>query len=239
MSLPTTPVLGEPGHRATRLPAAGVPAPDVIHAARERWIKYRFTEVADAVDPEWLRTEAAALWPVLRPIAEPVLVEPKIADGVLVAGMRYHRVDPGRPGVPPRVKKSMLDVYERLKLQEWGAELSARVEPIIAAILDTPVRYDRVYFLLYEHDDYIAPHNDAQTGQRVNVQFPVVIGGTAGLRVLDWAWHTYYDTPGLLRILGPEVWHEVMPLAGAPDACRLNFSLRYWIRDAGDQGRTV
>jgi hypothetical protein len=201
----------------------------VLEEARQRWTRYRVTEVPDAMDAEWLRREATMLWPALRPVSELVVVEPKIADGVLVAGMRYRRVDPGRPQVPERVKARMLDVYERLRLQEWGAELSARVEPILSAILETPVRYDRVYFLLYEPEDYIHPHNDAQTGQRVNVQFPVTVGGTSGLRVLDQAWHVCRDRPGLLRILGPEVWHEVLPIVGGPDAWRLNISLRYWL----------
>jgi hypothetical protein len=124
----------------------------------------------------------------------------------------------------------MLDAYTRFDLQAWGAALSRQVEPIVAAVLGDSVTYDRVYFLLYDHDDYIAPHNDAQTGPRVNVQFPLTVGGLAGLRVLDWTWHTYPDTAGLLRILGPEVWHEVLPLLGSPDAYRLNISLRYWLR---------
>ncbi len=212
MALTTNPVLSE-----------------AVEAARQRWIRYRFTEVADAIDVAWLQRQAESLWPALRPVSEPVVVEPRIADGAFVAGMRYRRVDPGRPKMPAPVKTVMDDVYERLKLHEWGAELSARVEPIVSAIIEAPVRYDRVYFLLYEADDYINPHNDAQTGQRVNVQFPVTIGGTSGLRVLDWAWHTYRDTPGLLRILGPEVWHEVLPIVGGPDAHRLNISLRYWL----------
>jgi hypothetical protein len=127
----------------------------------------------------------------------------------------------------------MLEAYERLRLHEWGAELSRQVEPILAAVLGQSLTYDRIYFLLYENDDYISTHNDAQTGPRVNVQFPIAIGGVAGLRVLDWDWHTYRDTAGLLRILGPDVWHEVLPLTGAPDAYRLNISLRYWPSESG------
>lgn len=224
MALTASPVLGTLARRL-----AEAPARDAVEAARQRWIKYRFTEIADVVDVGWLQREAAVLWSALRPVAEPVIVAPRVGDGVLTQGMRYCRVDPGRPTVPERVSAPMNEVYERLQLHEWGAELSARIEPIVSAIFDTPVRYDRVYFLLYEPGDYIGPHNDAQTGQRVNVQFPVVVGGTAGLRVLDWAWHTYPDTPGLLRILGPEVWHEVLPLVGGQNAYRINVSLRYWL----------
>jgi hypothetical protein len=225
MALSARPVLG-----ATARKLADAAAVDEISIARERWQTYRFAEVADVVDPDWLSHEAAVLWPVLRPVAETSVSAPRIIGSALSDGWRLKRVDPGRPDVPEAIKQPMLDVYERYGLHEWGAELSRQVAPIVSAILGNEVTYDRVYFLLYENDDYIGPHNDHQTGARVNVQFPVTSGGVAGLRVLDWDWHTYRDTPGLLRILGPLVWHEVLPLIGSAEAYRLNISLRYWLK---------
>lgn len=222
------PVNSVPGAAARRFTAN--PPLDAIERAREHWNTYRFAEVPDAVDPDWLRAQAAVLWPALRPIAETSVSAPRVANGAVADGWRLKRVDPGRPDVPDAIKGPMNELYARMKLQEWGADLSRQVEPIVSAILGNVVRYDRVYFLLYENDDYIGPHNDVQTGPRVNVQFPITVGGVAGLRVLDYDWHTYRDTPGLLRILGPLVWHEVLPLLGGPDAYRLNISLRYWLK---------
>lgn len=220
-----TPTIGA----VTRELATSPPA-EVIARARHHWNTYRFAEVPDAVDSGWLQQQAALLWPLLRPIAETSVGAPQVTEAMITCGWRLKRVDPGRADVSDVVKKPMFDLYERMKLHEWGAELSRRVEPIVSAILGDVVRYDRVYFLLYENDDYIGPHNDVQTGPRVNVQFPVTVGGTSGLRVLDYDWHTYRDAPGLLRILGPLVWHEVLPLIGVPDAYRLNISLRYWLQ---------
>ena len=74
-------------------------------------------------------------------------------------------------------------------------------------------------------------------GRRVDVQFPVTMGGSGGLRVLrDGLFEMHYDAAGTANILGPAMWHEVPPLmrSGAVEPFRLNLGLRF-TPDAADE----
>lgn len=208
----------------------GVTPEAVVEAARS-WRDASFAEVEDVMSPEWLRWFAVSLYPALLEVSEAHVVPSKMHEGRPSGGQRLHRVDPGRPQVPEEVVERMAAVYDKYDLWSLGERLAGDLAPIVSAVLGEKVRYDRIYFLLYGLDDYISPHDDKHVGPRVNVQLPVCVDGIAGLRVHQDDWKTYVDKSGLLRFLGPGIWHEVLPLIGEPNAMRLNITLRYWLTE--------
>ena len=203
----------------------------VLQTAAESWSANSFAEVDGVVQPEWLHWFSATVYPSLLRVAETQNIPAVMDDsGRPGGGQRLKRVDPERPGIPEADVSRMLKVYEQYNLHDLGERLSDGISPIVEKVLGAPVKYSRIYFLLYGLDDYISPHDDQQTGPRLNVQLPICTNGIAGLRVYDGDWVTYPDRAGTLRFLGPGVWHEVLPLIGAPDASRLNITLRYWLQ---------
>jgi hypothetical protein len=203
--------------------------PVQVSEARQAWVSNNFAEVEGVVSPDWLRWVAVTLYPHLLQVAERHEVKSEFKDGRPGGGQRLSRVDPGRPGVPDAVLAQMREVYDHFSLPRFGEQLAEDLKPLVDEVLGGSVQYERVYFLLYGPDDYISPHDDKQTGQRVNVQLPICIDGLAGLRVHHGDWITHIDRAGLLRFLGPGVWHEVLPLIGQPNAMRMNITLRYWL----------
>lgn len=206
----------------------GIPPEQVLEASRS-WRENNFAEIKDVVSAEWLRWFAVTVYRDLWEVAEVQNIAATVKDGRPGPGQRLRRVDPGRPKTPENMVSKMTGVYDRYGLWTLGERLAEDLAPLVATVLGKSVRYDRIYFLLYGLDDYISPHDDNQTGPRVNVQLPICVNGLAGLRVHQGDWVTHVDRAGTLRFLGPGVWHEVLPLIGEHGAMRLNVTLRYWL----------
>ncbi len=103
--------------------------------------------------------------------------------------------------------------FDRHGLHAWAEELVGAALPGIEAVTGHRLRYDRVFLLAYRERDFIAPHGDTQTSQRIMVQFPVAFACRTAFRVLEDGWlEPYYDDLGALRIMGPGIWHDVLPV---------------------------
>ena len=197
---------------------------------RHEYATVGFVKVADVLAPDALTHFVKHLLAVLGPMAELVTTrhEPGLNE-TLSDGLRFRRVDPARIR-DPIAREVTTRTLEELGLYEFGAQLGARITPLIRRIVG-PVGYRRIYFYIYEEGDYICAHNDHQVGNRVDIQFPVALETVAGVRVLsDGLFRMHYDSAGSMNVLGPRVWHDVPPLlrgmSGATPQ-RLNIGLRF------------
>ncbi|MFD6396658.1 hypothetical protein [Nocardia sp. NPDC060249] len=115
-------------------------------------------------------------------------------------------------------------------LSRLGSQLASDLVPVVGSVLGTRAEFNRCYFLAYRPGDYIAAHDDKQTGNRINLQIPVPLGCRSCIRILDEGTgllEMKEDIAGQLRFLGPAVWHDVPPFVADQSAIRFNFMLRY------------
>ncbi len=155
----------------------------------------------------------------------------------LGTGFRFGRADPALVRQKAR-REAMVEKFEELGLETFGDQLSEALTPFVHHVIEQTWPSRRVYCFIYREGDYISAHNDSQTGDRVNVQFPVPLATSTCFRAMDedGRFRLYYDHPGCMRILGPRVWHEVPPiLRWSPDQepWRVLLSLRYMQREHG------
>jgi hypothetical protein len=186
-----------------------------------------FVKVHKVLPEEPLIALVNDLWPILSPIAQVVIMHQQpTPDGKLSDGARFRRVD---PYCAPQSEK-LTQLLEALGLTEFGSLLASKLTPLIRFIAG-PVTFRRGYFYLYKEEDYLSVHDDYHVGKRVDVQFPVTLGTTAGVRVLsDGLLRVHYDSPGSMNVLGPCVWHDVPPLlrgVSGIEPQRLNIGLRF------------
>lgn len=210
-------------------------APEAAVALREEYERMGVLQVDDFADAERLLGLGRILVQELAPLSLPTVLAPSVQRAgdkpVLSSGHRFGRLDPGFFRAPDERRERMETKFRELGLTRLGETLSVVLDPFVRFIVGTPVEYQKIYFFLYTEGDYIGPHTDRHTGDRVNVQFPIPLAAASGFRALhDGELALYYDTPGCLRILGPEVWHEVLPVLRvkqdeAPG--RILISLRY------------
>lgn len=136
-----------------------------------------------------------------------------IRDDDLIMGGRYRRVDVGHPLVDSGRSAEMVGVLRRSGIEGQADVLAATVLPTVRVVTGTAVEFVRMQLLLYEEGDYIGPHTDQRSGDRYNVQLPVNWHGASGLRIFQRSGQqVLHDEPGVLRFLGPYVWHEVLPI---------------------------
>ena len=203
---------------------------------RAEYERMGVVQVDGFADPGRVVDFEKQLYPRLSPLCTPSIFRHKIVDqkngtGYLTLGQRFSRVDPGShdPGSKERAlyEKEFLETG----LTAFGEEIGELVVPFVEHIVGAKVTYQRIYCFIYEEGDYIGPHNDSQIGWRVNVQFPIPYCAVTGFRVSkDGEWKLYYDMPGSLRILGPDVWHEVLPVLRLTEEAkphRMLLSLRF------------
>jgi hypothetical protein len=199
-------------------------------ATRDEFAAFGFAKVDGVLQPDSLLSLVQHLLPFFLPIAELVTMrqvpEP---DHRLPPGARFWRVDP-HTRRDPDIRLRMTQLLGRLGFVRFGALLAAKLTPKIRAVVG-PVSYRRVYFYIYKEGDYISVHDDHHVGARVDVQFPLTIGSSGGIRVLKHGFlETFYDRAGSMNLLGPAVWHDVPPLLRAPagDApLRVNLGFRF------------
>lgn len=171
------------------------------------------------------------LSPLCRPATLPHQVINLNGTRHLTSGYQFSRIDPGF--LPPASKERALyeKEFSEAGLTGFGDKIGERITPLVKYIVRAEVSYQRTYCFIYEEGDYIGPHNDSQTGWRINAQFPISLSAATGFRALkDGEFRLYYDAPGCLRILGPDVWHEVLPVLRATEEVaphRVLLSLRF------------
>lgn len=198
-------------------------------AVLDTWRELGVAQLESVVDPDVLNQFVVEHLAALRAVATPIRKLPTVRDGVLEPGGTMLRVDPSHPSVPPAVSAEVTALFSKWGLEEAAREIAVRVRPYLEQLAGFELVYQKVSVLIYDEGDYISPHTDATSGDRLNVQFPYVQGAAAALRVYTDRALTFYDTPGCMRILGPAVWHEVVPLLriGEVTPLRVNVSLRF------------
>ncbi len=182
---------------------------------------------------EVLRRELLPFYSTQNGVRPPRLLTVEGGTSRMYVGYKVSCLDPTVPHLfaTPEEQLALTAKFAELGLVDLGEHLARVIEPLLKAILEKPVAYQHFFCLVYQEGDYIGPHDDAAMGDRVNVQFPITFAAATGFRALkDEAWELYYDTPGSVRILGPNVWHEVLPvlrLDQQQEALRLILSLRF------------
>jgi hypothetical protein len=128
------------------------------------------------------------------------------------------------------IREKLAVLLDQLGFAQFGALLAARLTPLIRKIVGQ-VSYRRVYFYFYKEGDYITAHDDHQVGARVDVQFPLTLRSSGGIRLLKGGFlEMQYDRAGSMNLLGPSIWHDVPPLmrsATGEDPLRINLGFRF------------
>ena len=208
--------------------------PSKAEAYRDTFKRLGVVQINDFADSSMLLQFGDQVWNELSPYWKESKQSHEIVKSGRISGLstgfKFHNVDPIRHRGESR--DALVKKYKELGLVEIGRELGEMLTPLIQYIIDEPLPYKRVFCFLYCEGDYISPHNDHQTGHRVNAQFPVPMSAVTGFRAMgeDGRLEVYYDKPGCLRILGPFTWHEVLPvlrLTEDVEPRRFLFSLRY------------
>ncbi len=211
-----------------------VETPLVAQSFHEEFQRLGVVQIDGFIHAEPLLDLGDRLWKALNPFAKTssqkheFVSEGRISG--LSTGFRFQVADPSR--FPEESRAELLEQYRKIGILEIGEELGQMLTPLIHYIIREDLPFKRVFCFLYREGDYISPHNDHQTGHRVNVQFPITMNAATGFRALetDYTLRLYNDNPGCLRILGPLVWHEVLPvIRTSPEVepRRFLISLRY------------
>jgi hypothetical protein len=199
----------------------------LVQPIQERFENAGFVKIDGVLPAGPLLALVTVLLPIMTAIAEPVTFrhEPT-RDGALSDGARFWRIDPYCATLGDKLTR----LLGTLGLVEFGALLASKLTPLVRQIAG-PVTYRRTYLYLYKEGDYVSVHDDHHVGRRVDVQFPITLGGVGGVRVLsDGFLRMHYDDAGSMNVLGPGVWHDVPPLLrgeSGVDPHRVNIGFRF------------
>lgn len=203
---------------------------DRVSEMCECYGKRHFVRLPDIAPRQALTEIASILKPLLEPLFEPVVVyHEETADGLLGYGSRFNRLDPGLV-YDPAIRERLQALFVSIGVMDFGTRLSTCLMPLMRTIVGD-VEWRRIYLYLYRQGDYVGVHDDSHVGNRIDVQFPVCVGGTGGIRVLSGnLLEMQVDATGTANILGSNMWHDVPPFVRtgrSKDAFRLNFGLRF------------
>jgi hypothetical protein len=187
-----------------------------VEALRDTYGRLRFFQLEDVLEPRTVVDVVERTLPRARAFAlrdeTPHTVEP----GRLYGGARFNLIDWGIDEGSvhsDEERRQIQSAFAEGGLEAAAAELAEAVRPFLAVVTGEDVSYDRPLLLLYGEGDFIDPHGDSTTKRRVMVQTPVCFGCRNALRVLeDGFLELHYDEPGCLRVLGPGIWHDVLPV---------------------------
>jgi hypothetical protein len=204
--------------------------PKAWAAGRDEFAAFGFAKLDNVLAADALLALVQRLLPFFLPVAELVAMrQVPQADHRLSDGVRFWRVDP-HTRLDPEIREKLTLLLDGLGFVQFGALLASKLTPVIRHVAG-PVSYRRVYFYIYKEGDYISVHDDHHVGARVDVQFPLTLLSSGGIRVLkDGFLETYYDRAGSMNLLGPRVWHDVPPLLRAPageEPLRVNLGFRF------------
>ena len=181
-----------------------------------RYREEKFVQLDDFVSSEQLTAIVERVLPLVRRYSVRVVRPHRISEGSLEGGRRFDRIDwgPFDDNQHTEADKSALrTAFSEAGLESFASQLLEEAMPFFEAVAERRLSYDRVFLLGYKEGDFIAPHGDTQTSRRVLVQMPVVFGTRTAFRMLTGGWmEPFYDEPGTLRLMGPGIWHDVLPV---------------------------
>jgi hypothetical protein len=214
--------------RGNRLLSGSPPA-----GLRAEYARLRFVQLDDVTDAARLDAVMGDLLPRVLPYSMRTERPHQISTGLLRDGCRLERVDvtSSAGGTPSAAaEEAVRAAFSDTGLTAFVDELLAGALPFVAELVGRRLRYDRTFLQVYREGDFIAPHGDTQTSRRIMLHLPVTLGCRTALRVLRDGWmEPYYDEPGSLRVQGPGIWHEVLPvlrLDRATDPLRVVVTVR-------------
>lgn len=169
-------------------------------------------QVAQVVNDELLRSLIEPWLDDLAIVAVRDEVPDRVTRDRLELGGRYSRIDIGHPLTGDSQVAGMEHLLRKSGIRSHARNLAMTITPWICTVVEEEVVFAREQVLLYGEGDYLGPHNDRRSGHRFNVQLPMNWNSHSGLRIFQSSGQVILpDKPGVLRILGPQVWHEVMP----------------------------
>jgi hypothetical protein len=179
----------------------------------------QFLQLDRFVSATWLAAIVERLLPSVRPLATRIVEPPEISPGSLQGGRRFGRIDTGpfeANRSTPQEAAAIGHAFRRSGLDTFVDTLLDEITPFVEFVTSRSLHYDRTFLLHYQEGDFVGPHGDTQTSRRIMLQLPVTFGCRTAYRVLRGDWmEVVYDEPGSLRIVGPGVWHEVVPVLAA------------------------
>jgi hypothetical protein len=183
---------------------------------RQTYRQLKFVQVDDFVHAGVLTDVALRATSAAQAYATRVVKPHEIRTGYLNGGSRFDRIDwgPHEGRVHDETARSSIRAaFDTSGLSSFVDRLLGEIKPWIEFVVGRALLYDRTFLLVYGESDFIGPHGDTQTSRRIMVQMPVNLNCRGALRVLRDGWmEPYYDEPGCLRILGPGIWHDVLPV---------------------------
>ena len=203
---------------------------------RAQFAALKVVQLDDFVRADCLTRIVRDVLPMARRYAVRIERPHQITPGSMVNGRRLWRIDWG-PFAENRHteadKREIREAFDRGGLTAFTTSLVMAAQPMFEAAVGRPLRYDRVFVLLYGEGDFNAPHGDEQTSRRILVQMPVTFNCRTAFRALRDGWmELFYDDPGSLRFMGPGIWHEALPVLrmpghGAPERAVVTVRLAY------------
>jgi hypothetical protein len=177
-------------------------------------------QLDDFVRAEVLRRIVGRVLPMVRPYAVRIERPHRLTPGTMVDGRRFWRIDDGPFAENKHTeadREAIHKAFDLSGLTAFAAGLFAAAQPTFEALTGRSLRYDRVFLLDYGEGDFIAPHGDTQTSRRILVQMPVTFNCRTAFRALRDGWmEPFYDDPGSLRLMGPGIWHDALPVLRMP-----------------------
>jgi hypothetical protein len=192
------------------LPHITVPESSRLQRSAAYYAAYGLVTLEDVVDTSELRTTLRAIHDEVGHLVQERHQRHVPRDGFLDVGHRFARLDttPDIPGAEVVAK-----CFTAHGLDHWAAEFAATSLSWIGDVTGYDLTYHRPFLIVYREGDYIGPHGDKYDGHRVNIQIPVVYDAVSCMRVLqDGYLEPQHDRDGVVRLLGPRMWHEVPPL---------------------------
>ncbi len=186
-----------------------------LFAMRDTYQQLKFVQIENFVQPDVLTNMVAHILPQAREYMARKEIPHQISEGLLSGGSRFGRIDWSPPAVKlsSEVQEAIQSIFEKNGLIQFAVELSQLALPFFEFLVDRKLRYDRPFLLVYDEGDFIDPHGDSSTSQRVLVQMPVSFATRGAVRVLKNGFlEPFVDEPGCLRLLGAGIWHDVPPV---------------------------
>jgi hypothetical protein len=202
-----------------------------VDAVRARFTAWGAAQFHDVVDAAALNGLLEPALDALDEVAVRNQTRDRLAANRITLGGQHSRVDAGHPSVDEARAELMAEVLRSSGIERAAADMAAAAASVVEMVTGGRLRYARAQILLYGADDYLGPHTDVTSGPRYNVQTALTRDCASGLRVFGAAGPRILpDWPGTLRVLGPNVWHEVLPLLPSGPAARprrIVLSLRF------------
>lgn len=215
------------------LPPVRLPLKEELNDLAVQFARTGFVEVRDVLPRRYLPNLVADHVAGLRSCASRLDAPTRTGpSGRPILGTRMGRID---PEIADRTDSArglaQAEILEQAGLRAFGVQAAGAVSSFLEQVTGRPRTFDRVVVLVYEPFDAIPLHNDADVGDRYNVQFPIPILCLGGIRIFDVdRMRTFPDRAGDMRVLGPAVWHDVPPVwpkDASGRSVRINISLRF------------